>query len=95
MLNTRRTLNPATYEDYLRGRYHLNRPHLEDLTQSVTWFQRAIEKDPGSPLAYASLSRALALLAMVPFDVLPPHQAMPKAQAAAAKGVRDIRVSTG
>jgi len=86
-LNVRRALNPAAYEDYLRGRYHLNRPHPEALAQSVSWFQRAIEKDPGYPLAYASLSHALALLAMVPFDVLPPHQAMPKALTAAAKAL--------
>lgn len=82
-----RPVNPAAYEDYLRGRYHLNRPHPEALAQSVSWFQSAIEKDPASPLAYASLSHALALLAMVPFDVFPPHEAMPKARAAAARAL--------
>jgi TolB-like protein/Tfp pilus assembly protein PilF len=86
-LHARRALNPAAYEDYLRGRYHLNRPHPEALAQSVGWFQRAIEKDPAYPLAYASLAHALALLAMLPFDVLPPPQAMPNAQAAAAKAL--------
>jgi TolB-like protein/Tfp pilus assembly protein PilF len=82
-----RTIDAAAYEDYLRGRYHLNRPHPEALAQSVTWFQRAIEKDPAFPLAHASLSHALALLAMVPFDVLPPREAMPHARAAAARAL--------
>ena len=86
-LDVRRALNPAAYDDYLRGRYHASRPHPEAIAQSVTWFQRAVEKDPAYPLAYASLSHALALLAMVPFDVLPPHQAMPRAQAAATKAL--------
>jgi TolB-like protein/Flp pilus assembly protein TadD len=86
-LSVRGALDPAAYDDYLRGRYHISRPHPEAIAQSVTWFQRAIEKAPGYPLAYASLSHALALLAMVPFDVLPPHQAMPKAQAAATKAL--------
>jgi TolB-like protein len=86
-LSVRRALDPAAYDDYLRGRYHISRPHPEAIAQSVTWFQRAIEKDPGYPLAYASLSHALALLAMVPFDVLPPREAMPKAHAAAARAL--------
>lgn len=86
-LSVRRPLDPAAYDDYLRGRYHISRPHPEAIAQSVTWFQGAIEKDPGYPLAYASLSHALALLAMVPFDVLPPREAMPKAQAAAARAL--------
>ncbi len=86
-LVTTRAIQPAAYEDYLRGRYHLNRPHPEALAQSVAWFQRAIVKDPAFPLAYASLSHALALLAMVPFDVLPPHEAMPKARAAATRAL--------
>jgi len=86
-LSVRRALDPAAYDDYLRGRYHISRPHPEAIAQSVTWFERAIEKDPGYPLAYASLSHALALLAMVPFDVLPPREAMPKAQAAAARAL--------
>jgi TolB-like protein/Tfp pilus assembly protein PilF len=86
-LGVPRAIHPVAYEDYLRGRYHLNHPHPEALAQSVAWFQRAIEKDPTFPLAHASLSHALALLAMVPFDVLPPREAMPKARTAATRAL--------
>ncbi len=86
-LTVSRALNPAAYDDYIRGRYHISRPHPEAIAQSITWFQRAVEKDPAYPLAYASLSHALALLAMVPFDVLPPREATPRAQAAASKAL--------
>jgi TolB-like protein/Flp pilus assembly protein TadD len=79
-----RAIHPDAYEDYWRGRYHLNRPRPETLAQSATWFQKAIQKDPAFPLAYANLSHALALLAMVPFDVVPPKESMPKARAAAS-----------
>lgn len=82
-----REVNLGAHEDYLKGRYYLNRPHPESLSQSVAWFESAIVKDASFPLAYASLSHALALLAMVPFDVLPPHASMPKARVAAMRAL--------
>ena len=82
-----RTVDPAAYEDYLKGLYHLHRTKPEGLAEAVAWFQRAVDKDPRYPLAHASLAHAYALLAMVPFDVLPPHEAMPKANAAARKAL--------
>src|SRR5215470_5231905 len=86
-LAAKREVNLAAHEDYLKGRYYLNRPHPESLAQSVAWFESAIVRDAGFPLAYASLSHALALLAMVPFDVLPPHASMPKARVAAIRAL--------
>jgi hypothetical protein len=53
----------------------------------VAWFESAIVKDAGFPLVYASLSHALALLAMVQFDVLPPNASMPKARMAAMRAL--------
>ena len=85
-LRGRRT-DPAAYEDYLKGRYHLNRMTSDGLAQAVSWFQRAVARDPEYSLAYASLSHALALLAMVPFDALPPRQAMPQAASAARRAL--------
>jgi len=86
-LAVKRPVSAAAHEDYLKGRYYLNRPHPESLAQSVAWLESAIVKDPSLPLAYASLSHALALLAMVPFDVLPPHASMPKARMAAMRAL--------
>jgi TolB-like protein/Tfp pilus assembly protein PilF len=86
-LAVKREVNLAAHEDYLKGRYYLNRPHPESLAQSVAWFESAIVKDASFPLAYAGLAHALALLAMVPFDVLPPHASMPKARVAAMRSL--------
>jgi TolB-like protein len=80
-------VNPAAYADFLKGRYHLNRMTPLALGESIGWFERAIAKDAQFALAYANLSHAYALLAMVPFDVLPPRQAMPKAAAAASRAL--------
>lgn len=79
--------NARAYEAYLQGRYHLNRMEPHNLSQAVAWFQRAVEADPEYALAYASLSHAHALLAMVPYDVLPPHKTMPRAKAAAERAL--------
>src|SRR5437879_13636490 len=65
----------------------MHRTKPDGLGQAVAWFQLAVDKDPRYPLAHASLAHAYALLAMVPFDVLPPHEAVPKANAAARKAL--------
>ena len=94
-LAVKRPVSAAAHEDYLKGRYYLNRPHPESLAQSVAWFESAIVKDAGFPLAYSSLSHALALLAMVPFDVLPPHASMPKARMAAMRALEPRCATSG
>ncbi|SRR5712692_98677 len=81
-------VNPEAYEDYLKGRYHLNRMTPTAVGQSLQWFERALQKDPEYGLAYASLSHACSLLATAPFDAVPPRDAMPRALAAAQKALR-------
>lgn len=87
MLRAPRQVNAEAYEDFLKGRYHLNRMTPVALGQSIGWLERAVAKDAGFALAHANLSHAYALLAMVPFDVVPPREAMPKAAAAAARAL--------
>src|SRR5271165_249986 len=82
-----RALDPQAYDHYLRGRYLLNRMTPQSIGQSIEWFQRAFQLQPDYALAYASVSHACALLAMVPFDVLPPRDSMPHAAAAAEKAL--------
>ncbi len=80
-------IDPQAYDHYLRGRYLLNRMTPQSIGQSIECFQRAVQVQPDYALAYASISHACALLAMVPFDVLPPRESMPKAAAAAEKAL--------
>ncbi len=67
------------YDDYLRGRYHLNRMTPPEVSRSIECFQQAVQKDSLFASAYAAMGNALSLLAIAPFDALPPRQAMPRA----------------
>lgn len=80
-------VQPAAYDAYLKGRYHLHAMTPAGLRQSVEDFERAVVLDPGYAPAHAGLASSWALLAIAPFDLLPPHQAMPKAEAAARKSL--------
>ena len=71
------------YDLYLRGRYFWNRFSFD---KAVTLFQQAIEKDPNYAPAYAALADAYAFLS-IGFDILPSHDAMPKAREAARKAL--------
>lgn len=80
-------VHPATYDAYLKGRYHLHDMSVGGIRTSLDEFERAIRLDPNYAPAYAALANAYALLSIAPFDLLPPRQAMPKAEAAARKSV--------
>jgi len=81
------SVDPEAYEHYLRGRYHLNLLTPQEAGVSIQWFERAAKKAPGYALAYAGIANAYSLLALAPFDALPPRQAMPKAAAAVRKAL--------
>lgn len=78
---------PAAYENYLRARYHLHGMTAATVKKSIEHFQAAISEDPDHAPSHAGLASAYALLATAPFDLLPPHEAMPKAETAARKSV--------
>jgi TolB-like protein/Flp pilus assembly protein TadD len=80
-------VKPAAYDAYLKGRYHLHAMTPAEIRKSVEDFELAVDLDPGYGPAHAGLASAWALLAIAPFDVLPPHEAMPKAEAAARKSL--------
>jgi TolB-like protein len=80
-------VQPAAYDAYLKARYNLHQMKPAALTRSIEDFERAIQMDPNYAPAYAGLASAHALLAIAPFDCLPPHEAMPKAEAAARKSL--------
>jgi len=80
-------VKPAAYDVYLKARYHLHAMSPGALRQALEDFERAVELDGGYPPAQAGLATAWALLAIAPFDLVPPKEAMPKAEAAARKAL--------
>jgi len=76
-------VDPEAYQAFLMGRYLFNKMTPASLAQSLVWFERAVAKDSSLVLAHAGIAQAYGLLTTVPFDALPPREAMPKAAAAA------------
>jgi TolB-like protein/Tfp pilus assembly protein PilF len=52
------TVNPAAYQEYLLGQYHLWKLTEEHLARAVDHFERATRLDPGYASAHAGLSHA-------------------------------------
>lgn len=84
-LTKRYTENSEAYRLYLKGRYHWNKRNPGGLQKAVEYFRQALEKDPAYSLAYAGLADTYAHLSF--FNVVAPQEAMPKAKAAAVKGL--------
>jgi TolB-like protein/Tfp pilus assembly protein PilF len=80
-------VKPEAYESYLRARYHMHAMTPAGLRQGAEEFQNAVKLDPAYAPAHAGLASGWALLAIAPFDVLPPREAMPRAEAAARKAL--------
>ena len=80
-------IQPAAYDAYLKARYNLHQMTPAAISKSIEDFERAIQLDEKYAPAYAGLASAYALLAIAPFDLLPPREAMPKAEKAARKAL--------
>ena len=80
-----RPVDPEAYDAYLEGRFYWGKRTGDSLNRSLQFFQQAIQKDPGNPLSYAGLADTYNMLA--DYTQLPSEQALPKAQAAAAKAL--------
>jgi len=59
----RHTADPATYNAYLRGRYHWNKRTVQSYRKAVDHFQEAVERDPEFPLPHVGLADCLLLSA--------------------------------
>lgn len=55
------TSNPAAYDQYLLGRYHLARRTRESILAALGHFHAAIDQDPAYAGAYAALATTLAI----------------------------------
>ncbi len=52
------SVDPQTYELYLKGRYFWNKRDEDSLRKSIDYFQQAIQRSPNYALAYAGLAEA-------------------------------------
>jgi len=85
-LARRRTANVEAYQDYLKGRYFLNKRNSEAILKSIDYFQRAIDLDPNYALAYAGLAEGYDKAFF--FIGFPPREMIAKERAAAAQALQ-------
>ena len=78
------TQNPEAYQLYVKGRYYWNKRTNADIKTAVSYFNQAIEKDPGYALAYSGLADAYASLGSFGGS---PDEVVPKSNAAAEKAL--------
>jgi serine/threonine protein kinase/TolB-like protein/Tfp pilus assembly protein PilF len=85
LMDKQYTANSEAYQLYLQGRFYWNRRTPPDMRKAISFFERAIEKDPNYALAYTGLADSYALLTA--YTAEPPNQLMPKAKEAALKAL--------
>jgi serine/threonine protein kinase len=78
------TQNPEAYQLYLKGRYYWNKRTNADIKTSISYFNQAIDKDPGYALAYAGVGDAYSVLSIYGSD---PNDVFPKSNAAAERAL--------
>jgi TolB-like protein/DNA-binding winged helix-turn-helix (wHTH) protein/tetratricopeptide (TPR) repeat protein len=82
-----KTVSPAAYEAYLKGRYFWNKRTGDGLRTAIEYFNHAIETDPTYAEAYSGLADSYALSGDWEYGVLSPQDAFRKAKAAATKAL--------
>jgi DNA-binding winged helix-turn-helix (wHTH) protein/TolB-like protein/Flp pilus assembly protein TadD len=81
------TENSEAYQWYMKGRFFWNKRTVDGVKKSIDYFQRAIQADPNYALAYAGLADSYTMAGSYGYSILPPEEAMPQAEAAAAKAL--------
>jgi TolB-like protein/DNA-binding winged helix-turn-helix (wHTH) protein/Tfp pilus assembly protein PilF len=79
------TANPEAYQDYLKGRYWLNKRTDEGFNKGIEYFRQAVTKDPAYALAYSGLSDCYSSLAE--FGLVPAKDGYLRAKDAALKAL--------
>jgi serine/threonine-protein kinase len=80
-----RTVDPAAFDAYLRGRQHWNRRTEPELRKAVEYFKQAIEKDPSYAAAYSGLADSYNILGDL--NALTPGNASASALGAAQRAL--------
>lgn len=62
IFNRHGTENAEAYQDYLRGRYFLNKRINDNLPKAVMYFEQAVQKDPNFALAYSGLANCHSIM---------------------------------
>lgn len=78
-------VDPQAQELYFAGRYYWDKRTPDDLEKAVSYFNRAIKRDPNYAAAYVGLANCYSLLRE--FAAMPSEEAFPRALAAARKAV--------
>jgi len=75
----KRQVNPAAYEAYLRGMYHVSQGTEEGNRKGTAYLVEAAQRNPAEPLAQARLALGYAHLAL---GAAPPEDILPRAREA-------------
>jgi TolB-like protein/predicted Ser/Thr protein kinase len=78
------TQSPEAYQLYVKGRYYWNKRTNADIQTAISYFNQAIEKDPGYALAYVGLADSYGVLTSYGGDA---NDVVPKSDAAAKKAL--------
>lgn len=79
------TANAEAYQLYLKGRYHVLKLRPSETNKAISYFQQAIEIDPGYALAYVGLATSYRSFPLA--GEMSPTEFFPKAKAAAQRAV--------
>jgi len=80
-----RIVDPEAHEAYLKGSYHWKKVTPEDIDTAERYFELALAKDPSYAPAYGGLAWVWA--ARQQMGIMQPHEAGPKAKAAALQAI--------
>ena len=64
-LESAERINPAAYEAYLKGQFHVERFTPQDVKLAAQYFQQAVDLDPDNARAYAGLAKLCAFQAQM------------------------------
>ena len=69
------------------GQVLLEQAHRRGVKTSLEYFQQAIDADPSYAVAYVGLADAYIMAGSYGYSIMPPREAMPKAEAAVQKAL--------
>jgi TolB-like protein len=64
-LESAESINPAAYEAYLKGQFHVERFTPKDIKLAAQYYEQAVKLDPDNALAYAGLAKLCAFQAQM------------------------------
>jgi len=85
ILKKRFTENTEAYQLYLQGRFFWNKRSEDSLKTAITYFEKAIEKDPRYALAWAGIADSYSVLGE--YGNIPRKTLYPKAEAAVKRAL--------